>query len=141
MENIPKKLVRKGRKSRTTETCNDFCRFCSCSFKVKFGNTNKTSFISTENVFKLSDRKVCPAHITSSLGLLVQSSSASSDRVCKPCGRKIRTTYEYFQFIKTGLDKERRKSNTDVINIAATSPERYKRRMSRKHLSMAFSAI
>ena len=32
----------------------DQCRLCSCNFKVKFGNLNQTSYISTENLFNPS---------------------------------------------------------------------------------------
>ena len=51
MMDTPKKVVKKGRKPKSNETPNDFCRFCVCSFKVQFGNLDKVSYISTENIF------------------------------------------------------------------------------------------
>ena len=105
----------------------DFCRFCSCSFKVKFGKIDKTSYISSENIFKLSERNGCQAKATlaelcASLGLNLQSSPDFSSRVCKPCARKIKTGCEYFHFIKTVLHNE----NGGKLNNP-TSPERFKR--------------
>ena len=37
----------------------DQFRLCGCNFKVKFGNLSQTSYISSENLFNLSQRKDC----------------------------------------------------------------------------------
>ena len=56
----------------------------------------------------------------------MECSPTLSDRVCKPCGRKIRTAYEHFNFIKAGLNNKKRGDGlTDVQT--QSSPQRYKR--------------
>lgn len=86
----------------------DNFRLCSISFKVKFGNVaGKQSHSSSENLFKPSKRKDCfgvvLGNMCRQLGLeLIQDSQVFSDRVCNPCGRKIRNLY---QFVKAGTSK------------------------------------
>ena len=54
----PKKPVKRGRKPKE-ESINDFCRLCNCALKRKFGDFEKIEYISTENLFKESNRKDC----------------------------------------------------------------------------------
>ena len=44
------------------------------------------------------------------VGLPVQKSPLLSERICRPCGRKIRNVYENFTFLKDNL------SNSDLSN-------------------------
>ena len=89
----------------------DNCRLCNISFKVKFGNVaGKQSHSSSENLFKPSKRKDCfgvvLANICRQVGLeLTQDSQVFSDRVCNPCGRKIRNLGQLYQFVKAGTSK------------------------------------
>ncbi|XP_068712213.1 uncharacterized protein [Montipora foliosa] len=89
----------------------DNCRLCSISFKVKFGNVaGKQSHSSSENLFKPSKRKDCfgvvLGNICRQVGLeLIQDSQVFSDRVCNPCGRKIRNLGQLYQFVKAGTSK------------------------------------
>ena len=59
---IPKKPTKPGRKPRV-ESVNDFCRFCKSPLKLKYGNFEKTTYISTKNIFiflsapKVADRQ------------------------------------------------------------------------------------
>ena len=73
----------------------DYCRFCTISFKVKFGsNLGKQGDSSSENLFRLSKRKECfgavLAEICIEVGLPFVHSMQYSGRDCNPCGRKIR---------------------------------------------------
>lgn len=89
----------------------DNCRLCNISFKVKFGNVaSKQSHSSSENLFKPSKRKDCYGVVLASIcrqvGLeLIQDSQVFSDRVCNPCGRKIRNLGQLYQFVKAGTSK------------------------------------
>ena len=89
----------------------DNCRLCNISFKVKFGNVaSNQSHSSSENLFKPSKRKDCfgvvLANICRQVGLeLTQDSQVFSDRVCNPCGHKIRNLGQLYQFVKTGTSK------------------------------------
>ena len=87
------------------ESANDNCRLCEVSFKVQFGNLRKQSHSSSENLFKPSKRKECFGVVLSEIcrqvGLpLTQESSKYSDRICNPCGRKIRNLGQLYQFVK-----------------------------------------
>ena len=79
----------------SSKSASDNCRLCGVSFKIQFGNLPKQSHSSSENIFKPSKRKECfgvvLSEIVRQVGFsLVQDSSRFSDRVCNPCGRKIR---------------------------------------------------
>ena len=87
---------------------NDSCRICRTSFKVKFGNIpGKQVYSSSENLFKPSQRKDSPgvvlAEVCSRVGLVfLHDPVIYSDRVCNPCGRKIRSLGQLFEFVKAG---------------------------------------
>ena len=79
----------------SSKSASDNCRLCGVSFKIQFGNLPKQRHSSSENIFKPSKRKECFVVVLSEIfrqvGFpLVQDSSRFSDRVCNPCGRKIR---------------------------------------------------
>lgn len=87
------------------ESANDKCRLCEVSFKVQFGSLRKQSHSSSENLFKSSKRKECFGVVLSEIcrqvGLpLTQESSKYSDRVCNPCGCKIRNLGRLYQFVQ-----------------------------------------
>ena len=87
------------------ESANDNCRLCEVSFKIQFGNLRKPSHSSSENLFKPSKRKDCFGVVLSEIcrqvGLpLTQDSAKYSDRVCNPCGRKIRNLGQLYQLVK-----------------------------------------
>ena len=92
----------------------DQCRLCSCNFKVKFGNLNQTSYISTENLFNPSQRKDCKgqvlAQICQKVGLEVVKCDKYSSRVCNPCARKIRNLGSLHSFVKKSIEGEISKS-------------------------------
>lgn len=87
----------------------DYCRLCKISFKVKFGSSvGKQGYSSSENLFRPSKRKECfgvvLAEICKEVGLpLVQDSRQYSDRVCNPCGRKIRNLGQLYQLIRPAI--------------------------------------
>lgn len=86
---------------------NEYCRFCNCYFKVKFGNLNtaKASFISYENLFKPSRRKdslgIVLANICEEVGLTIAKNNNCSERCCNPCARKIRNLGQLYSFVKS----------------------------------------
>ena len=87
------------------KSTNDNCRLCEVSFKIQFGNLRTPSHSSSENLFKPSKRKDCFGVVLSEIcrqvGLpLTQDSAKYSDRVCNPCGRKIRNLGQLYQFVK-----------------------------------------
>jgi predicted NUDIX family phosphoesterase len=79
--------------------------------KIKFGDFEKTSYISTENLFKASKREGCEtdfslAELCPKIGLKVERSAEVSERVCKACERKIRNAYELYNFIRSSIKRE-----------------------------------
>lgn len=113
MSVTPKKPIKRGPKSE--ESVNDYCRICKTSFKV-FGGS-KSSF---ENLFKPSQRKESKGLILAVackiIGIHVFKSPNLSERVCRPCGRKIRNAADNLTFIRERIHKEN-----------ANSPAREKR--------------
>lgn len=119
----PKKSSKQGRKPKP-DSCDDYCRVCECNFKIEQGNfSSKTSF---ENIFKPSQRKeskgLILAGALNSLDLVVCQSPGHSERVCRPCGRKIRTAAEIYSFLKGKL------TVSDAASLVS-SPQRQKRQL------------
>ena len=98
-----------------------------------YGMLEKVNYVSTGNLFKPSNRKDCDGSQTLAemcskwLGVEVTKSPELSDRVCKPCGRKIRNASELCSFIQQG------RNTLDVVEVttvkrqlptAVSSPER-----------------
>ena len=99
-----------GRRVMSSDSSvSDYCRLCKISFKVKFGSSvGKQGYSSSENLFRPSKRKECfgvvLAEICKEVGLpLVQDSRQYSDRVCNPCGRKIRNLGQLYQLIRPAV--------------------------------------
>lgn len=108
---------------------NESCRICKSSFKVKFGNTpGKQVYSSSENLFKPLQRKdslgVVLAEVCSRVGLVLLHDPATySDRVCNPCGRKIRSLGQLFEFVKAGTTPTLNSVSTSTKHTLAT-PEK-----------------
>ena len=83
------------------ERPNDYCRCCKLSLKLHYGDSWKS--ISTENLFKLSNKKGIKGEILSQVleqaGIEVIINSNLSERLCKPCAAKLRRTCEGMTFI------------------------------------------
>ena len=109
----PKKLVKRSP--------NDACRICKCNLKIEYGAVR----VSYENLFKPSERKESKGLLLSRackiVGLPVKKSLLLSERICRPCGRKIRNVYENFTFLKDNL------SNSECVQ--SESPVRHKREL------------
>ena len=87
------------------KSASDNCGLYEVSFKIQVGNLPKQSHSSSENIFKTSKRKgyfgAVLSKIVRQLGFsLVQDSSRFLDRVCNPCGRKIRKLDQLYYFVK-----------------------------------------
>ena len=131
----PKKPVKRGRKPKE-ETINDFCRLCNCALKREFGDFEKIEYISTENLFKESNRKDCSSRPLAELceeliETPVVKSDHLSDRVCKPCGRKVRNAHAVKQqvlSINKANDQAANSSDTErfkcQLPTSVNSPDR-----------------
>ena len=102
MSETPKKPLKRGRKPKE-ENSDDKCRFCGCTLRATGSNTS-----SCENLFKPSRRQESPGLILAkaceSIGFpLVHRSQTLSERVCRPCGIKIRKATELYNFIKSSV--------------------------------------
>ena len=86
VRNAEKILKKRGRKPKEASV-DDNCRFCDCNLTAHTAGS-KTSF---ENLFKPS-RNLILAETCESIGFKLQCSETLSERVCRPCGRKIRNT-------------------------------------------------
>ena len=73
--------------------------------KIQLGNLPNQSHSSSKRIFKPSKRKECFGVVLSEIfrqvGFsLVQDSSRSSNRVCKPCGRRTRNLGQWYHFVE-----------------------------------------
>ena len=108
-----------------------------CVSELKYGNIKKVSYASSENLFKLSQRKDCDrsktlAQTVEVMGMEVTSSPKLSDRVCKPCGRKIRNASELFTFIRGEIN---------ALPVANEELSRFKRQLPTTVLSPERSSL
>ncbi|CAB4023887.1 Hypothetical predicted protein, partial [Paramuricea clavata] len=126
--NTPTKKARKGRKPKV-ESVNDFCRLCSCSFKIIYGDFKKIWYISTENLFAHSKDfeggKQTLQELGINLGFYFEKSSTKSERVCKSCARKIRNAHELYYFIKNSLNESKRNQNEEQYTSQDTVSSSY----------------
>ena len=102
---------------RAISSVNDNCRLCCCPLKIKYGELKKNSYISTQNLFKVSKREGCIlgltlAELCSHIGLEIEKSDTFSDRVCHACGRKIRNAFDFHTFIRFTSNLKREKDNS-----------------------------
>lgn len=119
----PTKKVKKGRKPNV-QSANGFCRLCECSLKVKYGDFEKISHISTENLFRHSkgcEDKPTLQELCINLGFLVDKSSNQSERVYKSCARKIRNACELYNFIKNSLTTQSFRKTQQIKRIQTTT--------------------
>ena len=89
----PKKLANV---QRAKTSVNDNCRLCGCPLKIKYGECKKNSYVSTQNLFKVSKHEGCKqgltlAELCSHIGLEIEKSDTFSDRVCHPVVGKYGT--------------------------------------------------
>ena len=115
--NANKKRASKGRKPKVHST-NDFCRLCNCALKIKYGDFDKISYISTENLLGHSkgfEGKPTLQELCGELGFLLEKSPNESERVCKSCAQKIRNAHELYNFIKNNL--KRTKDRATAIHL------------------------
>ena len=95
MENTPK-MICVGRKPKEDDV-NDYCRCCKASLKVCYGDSWK--WVSSENLFLSSKKKGLEGTILSDTlhqktGIVAETTSSLSTRLCQPCATKIRKTSE-----------------------------------------------
>ncbi|CAB3977749.1 Hypothetical predicted protein [Paramuricea clavata] len=128
----PKKTVNKGRRQKPLSV-NDFCRLCKCPLKLKFGNFEKTSYVSSEQLFKPPYRKDCSektlCELLTELNIFVERKAELSERVCKSCGRKIRNANGLFAWIISlvnvpNFDDENPSREKRLLPTTVDSPER-----------------
>ena len=145
MENeTPKKSASASRENPKEE-----CRFCKTKLVIRYG---KTAYISTENIFAVSNRKEydkpefrglenkTSSQLCAELGFSVAKSDKSSDRICKPCGRNLRSTYCFYKRLKSVEENDRANAEASDKKTAETErganegkcsdvPSRFKRQL------------
>ena len=82
------------------------------------------SHSSSENIFKPSKRKECFGVVLSEIFRQVgfsleQDSSRFSDRVCNPCGRKIRNLGQLYHFVMNATTTTSTPVKTSIRNLDA----------------------
>ena len=99
------------------------CRVCQCSFKTKFGSfSQKEGYLSSENLFKPSNRKDCRgvvlAEVLKKTGISIERDENFSDRVCNPCARNICNFCSLYTLIEEISQKtpEKRKQHTKRLS-------------------------
>ena len=83
-----------------SENPNDYCRVCNCNFKVQFGVSAKKGSISFENIYKPSERKDSLGVVLANDNIPIAKDSLKSNKVCNPCGRKIRNLGTLYDFVR-----------------------------------------
>ena len=129
----PKKIVKKRGRQQKDKSVNDNCRFCERRLTSVGGNTSNITF---ENLFKPSRRQeslnLILADACESVGFKLARSASLSERVCRPCGRKIRKAAESYNFIKEAVSSTQAKeynATTACVDNAETETERGKRQL------------
>ena len=93
----PNKGIKRGPKFRE-RTASDVCRLCRNNLKQKFGDFSKNSYITAVNVFKpwtRGGRQNAPfAELCKRIGLDIEKSTTSTERVCNVCARKVQNAVE-----------------------------------------------
>lgn len=134
----PKKAVgKRGRKTRETNDISesDFCRICKCTFRISVGNFGKAGYISTENIFKVPEKKGVAKRrladfIQQDLGLKLEENLSA--RACSKCATKVRNAASLFLFITASINKPSLTPKTDEAQ-EIDSPERWKRMSTSPH--------
>ena len=97
----PTKTCKRGRKPNVNIQKNSSCRFCGANFTSGGG---RASF---ENLFLPSGRVesagLILARCCGSIGLRLTRNENLSERVCRPCGRKIRNAAQLYSFIEKAV--------------------------------------
>jgi len=90
----PKKSLKRRPKFKE-RTASDVCRLCRNNLKQKFGDFSKNSYIMAVNVFKpwTSGGRPFP-ELCKRIGLEIENSTTSSERVCNVCARKVQNAVE-----------------------------------------------
>ena len=140
---------RKKSASASRENPKEECRFCKTKLVIRYG---KTAHISTENLFAVSNRKEygkpefrglenkTSRKLCAELGFNVAKSDKSSDRICKPCGRNLRSTYCFYKRLKSVEEDDRANAEASDKKTAETergenegncsdAPSRFKRQL------------
>ena len=106
----PKKSVpKKGQKHKGQEIP-QFCRICYRPFAISYGNflTSKTGYISTENIFTVSQKKGLIKPLSSyleDLGFHLDLGEQLSNRVCSTCSSKVRAAAATVEVLKANLNQ------------------------------------
>ena len=94
---LPQKFVKVGREPNVNVKKNSSFRFCGVNFSSGGGSA------SYENLFSPSGRVESAglnlAHCCGSIGLRLTRNENLSERVCRPCARKIRNAAQLYSFI------------------------------------------
>jgi hypothetical protein len=130
VKNTPQKCVKKKGRPPKVKCKDDFCRICNLDFKVQLGNSK----IATENLFtckvpgREERKRLVLATMCQSLGLGVFKADHLTDRVCRPCARRIRNAKENLDFLKTNLENRRLEPVVIYPDKESTS-QRHKRQL------------
>ena len=110
-----------GRKP--VKVSNDHCRICNSSFALM------GTKCSTENQFLPSGRKECTGCVLADtlfiVGVKLVQDPGKSDKVCRPCARKIRNAADCFTFITGKLtenDAEPKEQQTTGLEENSSTP-------------------
>ena len=97
----PTKICNRGRKPNVNGQKNSSCRFCGVNF------TSGGRRASCKNLFSSSGRVesagLILAHCCGSIGLRLTRNENLSERVCRPCARKIRNAAQLYSFIEKAV--------------------------------------
>ena len=121
----PKKSARASRENPKEE-----CRFCKTKLVIRYG---RTAYISTENIFAVLKRKEysdnpefwglenkTSSQLCAELGFNVAKSDKSSNRIRKPCGRNLRSTYCFYKRLKSVEENDRANAEVSDKKTAET---------------------
>ena len=127
----PKKVLKKRGRQQKKASVNDNCRFCNRSL-TSVGGKN----VSFENIFKPSRRQesldLILADACESIGFKLVRSKNLSDRVCRPCGNKIRNAFELYNFVKKAVSLSQAKEEIIVAEPVSDAESDDDRRIKRQ---------
>ena len=99
----------------------------TAAFLIGNFTKNQQGYMSTENLFKPSNRKDCRgvvlANILESVGIPLDGSETYSHPICNPCGRKIRNLDSLYALIHEETRKPEENPSREAEKVPAKSKD------------------
>ena len=98
---LPQKFVKVGPKPNVKVKKNSSCRFCGVNFSSEGEPASFENLVSPSGIVESAE--LILAHCCRSIWLRLTRNENLSERVCRPCARKIRNTAQLYSFVEKAV--------------------------------------